>query len=69
MQAEITYLDSCKCTWCEKENEGVQTGFASGFLAKGTDLCFKCLHQALRVDHKQTSPKQATTGPKKDNRE
>jgi len=58
MQSQITYVESCKCTWCEKENEGVEATFGSGFLTKGTKLCFKCLQQALRVDHKQTGGKQ-----------
>lgn len=66
MQAEITYLDSCKCTWCEKENEGVEAAFDSGFLTKGTQLCFKCLHQALRVDHKQTTTNKPPNRTSKD---
>lgn len=55
MQAEITYVTSCTCTWCEKkEVEGVEIAFHSGLL-KDAELCFKCSQQALRVDHKQSS--------------
>lgn len=57
MQAQIKYVDKCKCTWCEKENEGVEAGFASGFMAKGSPLCVKCFFQAMRVDHKQQASK------------
>lgn len=66
MQAELTYLETCHCTWCEKENEGVQAAFSSGFLTMGTHLCFKCLHQALRVDHKQSSDKKSSNRGAKD---
>ncbi len=52
MQAEITYVKTCSCTWCEKEVEGVEVAFESGFL-KEAQLCFKCFQQALRVNNKQ----------------
>ncbi len=54
MQAQIKYVATCHCTWCERDQEGVVAGFASGILAKGSPLCFRCLQQALRVDHKQS---------------
>ena len=53
MQAVISeYHSSAKCTWCEKETEGVTVEFDGGFLQRGS-LCWKCLQQATRVHHKQ----------------
>ncbi len=59
MRAMITaYNESTKCTWCERENEGVTVEFDGGFLSKGP-LCFKCLQQAVKVHHKQDKPAKA----------
>jgi hypothetical protein len=63
MKALISaYNEAAKCTWCERENEGVTVEFDGSFLKKGP-LCFKCLQQAVKVHHKQaksTKPTAAT---------
>lgn len=55
MRAIISeYHESTSCTWCERDTEGVTVEFDAGFLQRGP-LCFKCLHQSIRVHHKQNS--------------
>lgn len=44
--------ESATCTWCQKDGEAVTVTFESGFL-RDSDLCWKCLKQALRVHHQQ----------------
>jgi hypothetical protein len=44
--------ESATCTWCQKDGEAVTVTFESGFL-RDSDLCWKCLHQAVRVHHTQ----------------
>lgn len=53
MRALITgYHESTTCMWCEKSTEAVTVQFDGGFLKAG-ELCWKCLQQATRVQHKQ----------------
>ena len=60
MKALITaYCEAAKCTWCERDNEGVTVEFDGGFLIKG-QLCFKCLQQAVKVHHKQVKKAKPT---------
>ena len=63
MKALITaYNEATKCTWCERDNEGVTIEFDGSFLKKGP-LCFKCLQQAVKVHHKASQePKGAAHG-------
>jgi hypothetical protein len=54
MKALISaYYESAGCTWCNRTAECVTVQFDGGFLLK-SELCFKCLQQAVRVHHKQT---------------
>lgn len=56
MKAMISgYHKSTTCEWCEKSNEAVTIEFERGFL-KQSALCFRCLQQAIRVHHKQSTP-------------
>ena len=42
------------CTWCSRDAEGVTVEFDGDFLKKGP-LCWKCLQQAVRVHHRQST--------------
>lgn len=65
MHAVISsYHESAPCTWCSRGAEGVTIEFGGGFLQKGA-LCFKCLHQAIRVHHKQAVGATVPTTDKK----
>lgn len=44
--------ESATCTWCQKDTEAVTVTFDSGFL-RDSNLCWKCMKQALRVHHQQ----------------
>ena len=60
MRATISeYHENAKCTWCQREAEGVTVEFDGGFLQKGP-LCWKCLQQATRVHHKQSGGETTT---------
>ena len=62
-EATLTSLkDPMDCTWCGKGGETVTISFASGFL-QDAPLCWKCLQQAVRVNHKQSMQAAATSQP------
>lgn len=46
------YCESLTCAWCERDGPGVVISFASGFL-QNSPVCFKCMRQALVVNHRQ----------------
>ena len=48
--------ESTNCAWCERSKECVTADFGDGFITK-SDLCWKCLQQALRVHAKQNTTK------------
>lgn len=59
------WQQSATCIWCQKDDEAVTVTFESGFL-RDSDLCWKCLKQALRVHHQQqhADPKRKSESPR-----
>lgn len=55
MQVTISaFHETETCAWCEKQTEAVAVEFHGGFLQE-CPLCWKCLQQAVRVQHRQAS--------------
>lgn len=46
------YHESRECTWCRKAAEATTVKFEQGFLPEA-EFCFRCLQQAIRVQHQQ----------------
>lgn len=46
------YHESTKCSWCEKEKEGVTVCFDDGFL-EDLPVCWSCLQKAVKVRSRQ----------------
>lgn len=55
MLGSFDYVESGRCVWCEREQEGiVKVEFKRSFLPAGSTLCWKCFQHCTRV-HAQGS--------------
>lgn len=56
MQVTLTaWHEQHRCTWCDKEKEGVTATFSDGFLTDAP-VCWSCLAKAVKVRSRQAKP-------------